>query len=118
MNQALIAAYPQRNVNCFVALWFFADIFGKVKLGAVLTLALPDESNVLRLVHNAANYSSTMEDSKMKVMWRNDALCLKPETEVERQSLAAIALSKGEPPQRKPAFTGDESDLELGGIEH
>jgi len=55
----------------------------------------------------------------MKVTWRNDALCLKPETEVERQSLAAIALgNKAKDDPLIPGFTGEESNSQLSRIEH
>ena len=54
----------------------------------------------------------------MKVVWRNDALCLKPETELERQSLAAIVLNSPCEQIRLPSFTGEEPELQLRGVEH
>ena len=57
LNQALIATYTERNRNCFVALRFLADIFGKVKLLATVAFAFPDESKVLGFIHSAANYT-------------------------------------------------------------
>ena len=54
----------------------------------------------------------------MKVIWRNDALCLRPETEIERQALAAIVLNNKTEEAKAPAFSGEEVNLEFGRIEH
>jgi hypothetical protein len=35
----------------------------------------------------------------MQIFWRNDALCLRPDTDKERAALAAIALKDAHPPE-------------------
>jgi hypothetical protein len=54
----------------------------------------------------------------MKVFWRNDALCLRPESDIERQALAAIALHGSTEPSCSDGLTGQESGFEIGGVEH
>jgi hypothetical protein len=54
----------------------------------------------------------------MKVIWRNEALCLKPETDIERQSLAAIAMAEQTKPDELLTFTGEELPSQFQGIEH
>jgi hypothetical protein len=53
----------------------------------------------------------------MKVTWHNDALCLRPETDTERQALAAIVLNDNTAPSEADSWTGQEPDLQHRGIE-
>jgi hypothetical protein len=54
----------------------------------------------------------------MKIFWRNEALCMRPENDTERKSLAAICEAFPQPQNNIPAFTGHQNCLEVVGVKH
>ena len=46
----------------------------------------------------------------MQIIWRNDALCLRPENDIERQSLAVICQAKELNRSNEQRNTGSQGD--------
>ena len=51
----------------------------------------------------------------MKVFWLNDALCLRPENEVERKALVAVLLNSESTDDNQPSFTGEQPESQVVG---